>query len=607
MASKPAFMPTQSSGNVGFNPLASRSRASKQDEVDTDGWGADAPQVTRTQLEKVQPAYQRTVVDMGHLSSGKDDSRHTDASRDGAGNPDVVKSAYQPVGKVDIAAIRRQAQASGNGKDDRATAVKGSYEPVGKVDIAAIRARAQQPPPGSSISSEPTGASADSSQENHGGVAGRSAAYHTSERLTELPKPKVANRFGGGSSAFAGTKAPTPGGFGLESKTSPSAPPAGASRNFADQAGKTPAQLWAERKAKQGGSPAAPTTPGSGGLKSPPSAGAAKPSGEWKSGYTGKSWAPVQSSKAAKSMPTGESQTSEPAREAPADDAPESPVSGGVGAMRDRFKDAAPMGAQAPTTAPRPPSPPPLETSTKPNAGRGIPIPGIVPPPPAAAPEPDEDSDDDAGSPIHVAMPVSRTAPEPEPEPEPTHDEELAARAPPPAPMAASARKDPPRPRSPSPPPAPAPAAGAGEGTRALVQYDYEKAEDNELELREGEYVTHIEMVDPDWWMGTNARGEQGLFPSNYVEVGPDEEGDGAGAGASPLPVTSEPPAAPSAGVAAASAGATATAQYDYEAAEDNELSFPEGATITSVVRIPVARSLRINAVSLTLQSGIPR
>ena len=57
-----------------------------------------------------------------------------------------------------------------------------------------------------------------------------------------------------------------------------------------------------------------------------------------------------------------------------------------------------------------------------------------------------------------------------------------------------------------------------------MVQYDYEKAEDNELELKEGEYVTNIEMVDDDWWMGQNVHGETGLFPSNYVEL---VEGDG--------------------------------------------------------------------------------
>jgi hypothetical protein len=57
-----------------------------------------------------------------------------------------------------------------------------------------------------------------------------------------------------------------------------------------------------------------------------------------------------------------------------------------------------------------------------------------------------------------------------------------------------------------------------GSGKRALVQYDYEKAEDNEIELKEGEYVTNIEMVDEDWWVGENVHGETGLFPSRFMK-----------------------------------------------------------------------------------------
>lgn len=130
-----------------------------------------------------------------------------------------------------------------------------------------------------------------------------------------------------------------------------------------------------------------------------------------------------------------------------------------------------------------------------------------------------------------------------------------------------------------------APASG-DKGIRAVVQYDYEIAEPNEIELVEGQYVTNIEMVDEDWWHGTNAKGESGLFPSNYVEV-VEDDAPAAPTPAAAAPVATQgPPSPPPAAAAPAGAGQgkTATAQYEYDAAEENELSFPDGATITNVV-----------------------
>jgi hypothetical protein len=72
-----------------------------------------------------------------------------------------------------------------------------------------------------------------------------------------------------------------------------------------------------------------------------------------------------------------------------------------------------------------------------------------------------------------------------------------------------------------------------------------------------------------------HANTSTGLVPANYLELAQEEE----------APTHAEP--APT-----AAATATATAIYDYEAAEDNELSFPEGATITDIV------SLLIRSVS---------
>lgn len=570
VASKPVFTPNKVSGAGGFAPLGSRSRAAPSSNAEGDGWG-DAPEVTRSQLEKVEPAYKPTKVNMAELTSQRQEPSRFQAPPANNDSGDVVKGGYQPIGKVDIAAIRRQAKEQGSVADDRPTTVKGAYEPVGKVDIAAIRAKAQGAPQ-AALSPPPQ-----EEEDRPKSLADRSSAFQQQERLTSLPKPKVANKFGGASS-FSGTKAPTPGGFG--EKSVPSAAPVGtASRTFADQGGKTPAQLWAEKKARERGtSGAADTIPPPASATSPVSA---QKSGGWQSSYAGKKWGEVQTTKTGASHVSADPEPQQEQEEEP---------SGGFGSIKDRFSEA----------------PPPLDTSSKPNAGRGVAMPGLptraptndrpeeervdIPSPPA---QPRSPSPEPSGSPVRIAMPVSRTA----------EPDEIESSEPPPmpaAPVAAAARE-----ASPSPEPQQedddpargaaqaAAASGAGTGAadagssiggkRALIQYDYEKAEDNEIELREGEFVTNIEMVDEDWWMGQNSRGETGLFPSNYVELVDDAGASG------PAPVQQEEPAAaPPAGPAGgAKSSPTAVAQYDYEAAEDNEISFPEGATITDVVSFP--------------------
>ncbi|KAH7326726.1 hypothetical protein B0I35DRAFT_143065 [Stachybotrys elegans] len=589
--SKPVFTPTSSSaGRV--NPIVA-ARSQRTGDVDNDGWGADAPPVTRSQIEKVDSAYKPTKVNMAELTQQRQEpSRFAAPARDEPS--DVVKGGYQPIGKVDIAAIRAQAQKP---QDDRPTPVKGSYEPVGKVDIAAIRAKAQKPTPQEEPSeSQP--------------LADRAAAFSQpaqSERLTSLPKPKVANKFGGASS-FTGTKAPTPGGIGFGSPATPAAAPVGAaSRTFADQGGKTPAQLWAEKKAKErGGDVATPSAPSATAPLAEQKSGS-----EWKSGYTGKKWGEVQPSNFGRPSVgpgSGEQADEEPERE-------DAPASGGFSALKDRFKDSAPIGA-APATPPVPRAaerddeddrgaPPPLPDSARPSGGFALP--GLPSRPPPVDDEEEEREDPSAyrsvaeerePSPVRVAIPVARG-----PEPPVTKAED---RAPPPIPPAeidvpreddlpaesevsnvARAAAGAVAAQSFAPEQVAAGEAGGQGGKRALIQYDYDKAEDNEIDLIEGQYVTNIEMVDEDWWMGTNSKGESGLFPSNYVELVADDEEDEAPAPPLPPapPVAAEPAPAPVPTPAAPSApaGPTATALYDYEAAEDNELSFPEDAKITGL------------------------
>lgn len=618
LASKPVFNPTRSAGGSGFNPLAgSRSRTGQSENVDSDGWGADAPPVTRSQLEKVQPAYKPTKVNMADLTKQNPDASRSGSGRAGNGDSeDVVRGGYQPIGKVDIAAIRAQAKKP---VDDRPSIVKGAYEPVGKVDIAAIKARAQKPSDDGprQLSPAATGASAASNTSDEPkSLADRSAAFSQSERLTSMPKPKVANRFGSNASSFTGTKAPTPGQFGLQSAPGGSSPaPVGAaSRTFADEGGKTPAQIWAEKKARQRGLSGAGDAP-------PPSTTApitSQPSGggEWKSGYAGKSWAPVATNATGRSGAGSIGQQKTGDLEDHEQEAPSSP-SGGIGAIRDRFKGGAPMGAPVmprSTTGDRDqsPPPPPINTSTRPTGG--VAMPGLptrsqpdddneeeednsgpnIPPPPRVQRSPTPPTPEEReSSPVRLAMPVARTQ-------VPAMEAPAERSLPPPMPTnlernVKTERQDNSEPAGHDTARTAGVAVAAAtfgaaaatainqdshaSGKRALILYDYEKAEDNELELADGEYVTNIEMVDDDWWMGTNSKGESGLFPSNYVEL--QEGGDEEEEAPAPTPAAATRPAAEP----EKTSGPTASAIYDYEAAEDNELSFDEGATITGLVR----------------------
>lgn len=269
------------------------------------------------------------------------------------------------------------------------------------------------------------------------------------------------------------------------------------------------------------------------------------------------------------------------------------------------------MGSAPPNRDFSAPPAPPVDTSSKPNAGtaRGVPMPGFattaepehtsLPPPPPQPRSPDPPTPEEPSSPIRVAQPVARShaqpleAPEERFEAPPVPEESIARVAP-------AERDLEPEPQVASHDPARAAGAaaaastfGAGAaaaadpgaavgGKRARAEYDYEKAEENELELQEGEMIHNIDMVDEDWWMGQNSRGESGLFPSNYVTLVEDEDE------AEPPSAAHETPSAPSAAPAAAveegeAGGVTATAEYDYDAAEENELSFPEGALITGI------------------------
>jgi drebrin-like protein len=64
----------------------------------------------------------------------------------------------------------------------------------------------------------------------------------------------------------------------------------------------------------------------------------------------------------------------------------------------------------------------------------------------------------------------------------------------------------------------PAPAEVVMVGPTAIAVYDYDAAEENELNFRTGDTITDIVFVSEDWWQGT-LNGQVGLFPFNFVDL----------------------------------------------------------------------------------------
>lgn len=52
----------------------------------------------------------------------------------------------------------------------------------------------------------------------------------------------------------------------------------------------------------------------------------------------------------------------------------------------------------------------------------------------------------------------------------------------------------------------------------AIVEYNYEAQEPDELTLKKGDIITEIEVLTGGWWEGT-LRDKRGMFPDNFVKV----------------------------------------------------------------------------------------
>lgn len=99
------------------------------------------------------------------------------------------------------------------------------------------------------------------------------------------------------------------------------------------------------------------------------------------------------------------------------------------------------------------------------------------------------------------------------------------------------------------------------------------------MNLVEGEVIWEVEEIEggEGWWSGVGEGGKQGMFPAEYVEIR-DVTGEEA-----PPETPYEPEPEPEAAEPEVDKGIVATALYDYDAAEDNELSFREGETVVEI------------------------
>lgn len=567
-------------------PLRPSYRAAKEGAAEED-WGDAKPVVEKDELNKVESAYKPTKVDISSIRSQPSSTTRSvsGAERSGgkgpvgtsADKPEVVRGSYQPVGKVDINALRAQAKDS-KFKDDGPAPLQSSYKPIGKVDINAIRAAASKkdaksdPAPAPKQDTKPVSkppapaAAADNDDEEedlsgrpvsermkafggtvaagHGqdddedtsgkSVKERMAAFSGgSGRLTELPKPRpsgsVASRFKPATSSTGTAPALPKDVFSSEPRRAAS----GISRDFGSVGGKTPAQLWAEKHGK-----AAPSAPAH--TQQTAAVNNDEPEDEERK---------TDISNLRSQFENKASISDEPASKHEEPEQEENEPRTSFADITSRF--AAKSESPQPPSQPQRSLPPPAAPAAA--ASRAVP-----PPPPAREPEPEpepeleKEAEQEPEEPAPPSLPSRSAAPEPEPESEP---------AAPALPSRVAADE-------------PAPAT-TSQSVSAVVLFDYEKDEDNEIALVEGELITNIDKVDADWWIGTNSKGETGLFPSNYVE----EAAEGASAGAS-APSTTEP-AAPGPGSEPTSA--SAVAEYDYDAEEEGELTFKEGDIITDI------------------------
>lgn len=573
--------------------------------ADEDDWGDSKPlEVQDTpKLSSVSGAYKPTKVNIAELrAKAKPEPKEPSSPKQTIGGLEGG-SSYKPVGKVDIAAIR-EAGKHGKFASNKPEKVESSYKPVGKVDIAAIRAQAKKKEEFGSKSRvsepepapEPVKKSAPSSKSNDdeefASVKDRMKAFSLD---VEKAKPQDSKPSGSVAQRKAQFDRPkskpsetlpwaTRKGYSPERSSSSSA----GFKDYGSENGKTPAQLWAEKHGK----------------KTSPAPTSSAPRDDEDDEQSSES----ASISARRDMFNFAIKSSQPEPEkGPELRLPDEESESGpsFADLTSRFAKQNKSDSPAPAPPSRSPAAAPASAaSAAEDNDNGI----------TAIVEVEYDAEDEDELSLKKGEKITNidkdidengywwtgenskgqsgmfpgenvkevkkgSAPPPAPK-RPESKEE----APPPTPQRnlpppAPARKEaspvpptPPRKSEPVPPtpprksePAPptparqvpaAPAASSGDGY--IVEIEYVAGDDDELTLVKGEIITDVDKeIDENgyWWKGTNSRGEEGLFPGENVRSGDEPAG-----------------------------GATATAKTNYEATEEDELSFKTGDEIVNIV-----------------------
>lgn len=370
-------------------------------------------------------------------------------------------------------------------------------------------------------------------------------------RLSSLPKPKtshsVMSRFHPESStesASVGTAAVKTAAFGAKPNfgseqvdTKKDKLVGGTSRNFAAEGGKTPAQIWAEKRGKF------TTVPLSG---EPVRSDSDEVADKLASTSILEKISMVD--KESNQKPISETKGADDSEKKPEETEPPAPE-----VPQRNFSQVKQAISEEQEKAPAPPAPPARNVSPSlppRNQEKAFAEKEEVPPAPPAR------NNVPSLSEQNVARPGTQTESDP---PEPS----LPARDPQPKPASTNNldNKD-----------SAANEVSHKSSVSALAEYDYEKDEDNEIGFVEGDLIVAIEFADEEWWSGVNSRtGESGLFPATYVTL----QGDSSNSANK----TNEESHAD----AKDTKGASAVAEYDYEKDEDNELSFSEGDKIINI------------------------